>query len=83
VKSRIPAVEDIQVVVVDMCRVVLAERAQRVVDTVSLLAGTAAAVQVVVVAGLRQIEEPRILVVEDIQMVVVDICKVLLVERVR
>jgi len=71
------------VVVVDMCRVVLAERAQRVVDTVSLLAGTAAAVQVVVVAGLRQIEEPRILVVEDIQMVVVDICKVLLVERVR
>ena len=70
-------------VVVDMCRVVLAERAQRVVDTVSLLAGTAAAVQVVVVAGLRQIEEPRILVVEDIQMVVVDICKVLLVERVR
>ena len=70
-------------VVVDMCRVVLAERAQRVVDTVSLLAGTAAAAQVVVVAGLRQIEEPRILVVEDIQMVVVDICKVLLVERVR
>jgi len=47
------------------------------------LAAASAAAQVVVVAGLRQTVEHCVLVVEDIQVVVVDICKVLLVERVR